>query len=132
MKKKWKILIAVAGVFVGSIVGQFGYNMLFVSPYATETTKGGDGKLTDMLNEDLPDSRITGSSLSIFPSIKASFAFSTLSFSAKKWSERSTALSPNFLLTAGIEAISFSLVTPLSFSAPISRATASISAGTDA
>ena len=38
-------------IFFGSIVIQFGYNMLFVKPYAAETTKGGDGKLTAMLYE---------------------------------------------------------------------------------
>ena len=48
--------LAVAIAILASVLLQFGYNMLFVSPYATETTKGGDGKLTDMLNEDLPDS----------------------------------------------------------------------------
>ena len=35
----------------GSIAVQFAYNMLFVSPVAYETTKGGDGKLTQMLYE---------------------------------------------------------------------------------
>ena len=34
-----------------SILGQFGYNMLFVKSYEWETTKGGDGKLTKMLYE---------------------------------------------------------------------------------
>ena len=48
--------LAVVIAILASVLLQFGYNMLFVSPYATETTKGGDGKLTDMLNEDLPDS----------------------------------------------------------------------------
>ena len=37
---------------------QFGYNMLFVKPVVAETTKGGDGKLTDMLymSDSLDDS----------------------------------------------------------------------------
>ena len=34
---------------VGSVLLQFGYNMIFVTPVAYETTKGGDGKLTEML-----------------------------------------------------------------------------------
>ena len=37
--------------FFGSILVQFGCNMLFVKPFAAETTKGGDGKLTAMLYE---------------------------------------------------------------------------------
>ena len=43
--------------FFASILIQFGYNMLFVKPIAYETTKGGDGKLTEMLyqSESLPD-----------------------------------------------------------------------------
>ena len=44
--------------FFGSILIQFAYNMLFVKPYAAETTKGGDGKFTEMLyqSEFLDDS----------------------------------------------------------------------------
>ena len=38
-------------VFFLSVLIQFGINMLFVKPVAHETTKGGDGKLTDMLYE---------------------------------------------------------------------------------
>ncbi len=45
------IALTLVVVLVGSILLQFGYNMLFVTPYAAETTKGGDGKLTDMLFE---------------------------------------------------------------------------------
>lgn len=43
---------------LGSVILQFGYNMIFVSPVAFETTKGGDGKLTEMLyqSEYLEDS----------------------------------------------------------------------------
>ncbi len=41
-------IVLVIGV-IGSILLQFGYNMLFVTPVAYETTKGGDGKLTEML-----------------------------------------------------------------------------------
>ena len=44
-----KIVILIAVLLLGSILLQFGYNMLFVNPTAYETTKGGDGKLTDML-----------------------------------------------------------------------------------
>ena len=42
----------------GSVAIQFAYNMLFVEPFAAETTKGGDGKLTQMLyeSENLDDS----------------------------------------------------------------------------
>ena len=54
MKAK-KIMGTVALVlliaFFGSILIQFGYNMLFVNPVVGETTKGGDGKLTQMLYE---------------------------------------------------------------------------------
>ena len=51
------ILIGVLSM-IGSVLLQFGYNMLFVKPTAYETTKGGDGKLTTMLyeSENLPDS----------------------------------------------------------------------------
>ena len=50
MKKKVKIvafLLVIA--FLGSTLLQFGYNMLFITPVVAETTKGGDGKLTEML-----------------------------------------------------------------------------------
>ena len=54
--KKVALFLVVA--FFGSILLQFGFNMLFVKPYAAETTKGGDGKLTEMLyrSEFLEDS----------------------------------------------------------------------------
>ena len=59
MKKTVKriALLLIVAFFV-SIIGQFGYNMLFVKTYAAETTKGGDGKLTEMLyqSEFLEDS----------------------------------------------------------------------------
>ena len=44
--------------FLGSVLIQFGYNMLFITPVVGETTKGGDGKLTQMLyeSESLDDS----------------------------------------------------------------------------
>ena len=42
-------LIFAAVALIGSILIQFGYNMIFVKPFAAETTKGGDGKLTEML-----------------------------------------------------------------------------------
>ena len=52
MKKKvLKIALALVIVFFASVLIQFGYNMLFVSPVVNETTKGGDGKLTEMLYE---------------------------------------------------------------------------------
>ena len=34
-----------------TVVAQFGYNMLFVKEVVNETTKGGDGKLNQMLYE---------------------------------------------------------------------------------
>ena len=43
--------LAVLVAIIGSTVLQFAYNMLFVSPYEPELTKGGDGKLTEMLYE---------------------------------------------------------------------------------
>ena len=59
MKKTIKTvaILLIISLF-GSILLQFGYNMLFVKPYAAETTKGGDGELTQMLyeSENLPDS----------------------------------------------------------------------------
>ena len=54
-----KIVILVLIIaLLGSIIVQFAYNMLFVNPIAHETTKGGDGKLTEMLyqSEFLDDS----------------------------------------------------------------------------
>ena len=50
-------LVLVIGL-IGSILLQFGYNMLFVTTVAHETTKGGDGKLTEMLylSDTLDDS----------------------------------------------------------------------------
>ena len=52
------VAIVLVIVLFGSIIAQFGYNMIFVQPYAAETTKGGDGKLTEMLyqSEFLDDS----------------------------------------------------------------------------
>ncbi len=59
MKKTVKrvALFLVIAFFV-SILIQFGYNMLFLGSFAAETTKGGDGKLTEMLyqSEFLEDS----------------------------------------------------------------------------
>ena len=58
MKKAVKlIIIGLVVMLFGSILVQFGYNMLFVKPFAAETTKGGDGKLTEMLylSESLGD-----------------------------------------------------------------------------
>ena len=49
----------------GSVAIQFAYNMLFVEPFAAETTKGGDGKLTQMLyeSENLDDSYFENTAL---------------------------------------------------------------------
>ena len=50
MKNPWTIVALVLVVaLLGSVLLQFGYNMIFVTPVAYETTKGGDGKLTEML-----------------------------------------------------------------------------------
>ena len=59
MKKYVKVVaLGLVGLFVGSVLFQFGYNMLFVKAFAAETTKGGDGGLTEMLyqSEFLEDS----------------------------------------------------------------------------
>ena len=59
MKKTISLVAIVLVVaIIGSVALQFGYNMLFVNPFAAETTKGGDGKLTEMLyqSEFLDDS----------------------------------------------------------------------------
>ena len=45
------VALCLVGALLGSVLLQFGYNMLFLKPFAAETTKGGDGKLTDMLYE---------------------------------------------------------------------------------
>ena len=66
MKKTIKIgALGFAILFLGSIALQFGYNMLFVKPFAAETTKGGDGKLTEMLyqSEFLEDSYFADAAL---------------------------------------------------------------------
>ena len=49
--KKTVVLVALGlvGSFILSVALQFGYNMLFIKPVVNETTKGGDGKLTEML-----------------------------------------------------------------------------------
>ena len=54
---KITVIMLIIAFFV-SIIAQFGYNMLFVKPFASETTKGGDGKLTEMLylSDTLEDS----------------------------------------------------------------------------
>ena len=46
-----RIALLLILAFFLSVLLQFGINMLFVQPVAYETTKGGDGKLTDMLFE---------------------------------------------------------------------------------
>ena len=52
MKVKKRIfVIGVVVVFLASVIFQFAYNMLFVTPYEPVLTKGGDGKLTQMLYE---------------------------------------------------------------------------------
>ena len=50
MKNAVKVITIILIVaLLGSVIAQFGYNMLFVNPVVAETTKGGDGKLTEML-----------------------------------------------------------------------------------
>ena len=50
MRKKITIIaLSLLGALLLSVIVQFGYNMLFVKPIAYETTKGGDGMLTEML-----------------------------------------------------------------------------------
>ena len=58
MKRIILICFSLVGILLLSVAVQFGYNMLFVKPYAAQTTKGGDGKLTEMLysSEFLDDS----------------------------------------------------------------------------
>ena len=52
MKKKAKMFILLLiALFFGSIVLQFGYNFLLIQPYEPVLTKGGDGKLNQMLYE---------------------------------------------------------------------------------
>ena len=52
------IILTIVILLIASIALQFGYNMIFVGPKAFETTKGGDGKLTEMLylSDTLDDS----------------------------------------------------------------------------
>ena len=50
MRKKITIIaLSLLGALLLSVIAQFGCNMLFVKPIAYETTKGGDGMLTEML-----------------------------------------------------------------------------------
>ena len=59
MRKKAVIIsCTLLAALLGSVAIQFACNMLFVKPFAAETTKGGDGKLTEMLyqSELLEDS----------------------------------------------------------------------------
>ena len=59
MRKKAVIIsCTLLAALLGSVAIQFACNMLFVKPFAAETTKGGDGKLTEMLyqSEFLEDS----------------------------------------------------------------------------
>ena len=66
MKKMIKIVaLGLAVTVLVSVIAQFGYNMLFVKPTAFETTKGGDGKLTEMLyqSEFLEDSYFSDAAL---------------------------------------------------------------------
>ena len=51
MKKTYKIILGIVGTLFASVLIQFLYNMLFVKEYVPELTKGGDGKLTQMLYE---------------------------------------------------------------------------------
>ena len=52
------VCIILISMLLGSVILQFAYNMIFVKPQEFETTKGGDGKLTEMLfmHESLEDS----------------------------------------------------------------------------
>lgn len=51
MKNGKKIFIVLVSVLILSVAAQFACNMLFVKEAVFETTKGGDGKLTQMLYE---------------------------------------------------------------------------------
>ena len=51
MKNGKGICIGIVAALLLSVVAQFGYNMLFVKEAVFETTKGGDGKLNQMLYE---------------------------------------------------------------------------------
>ena len=58
MKKRIVLTtVLIVGALLLSVILQFAYNMLFISPYEPTLTEGGDGKLTDMLyqSENLPD-----------------------------------------------------------------------------
>ena len=59
------VALGLAVTLLVSVIAQFGYNMLFVKPVAWETTKGGDGKLTEMLyqSEFLEDSYFSDAAL---------------------------------------------------------------------
>ena len=59
------VALGLAVTLLVSVIAQFGYNMLFVKPTAFEITKGGDGKLTEMLyqSEFLEDSYFSDVSL---------------------------------------------------------------------
>ena len=58
-------VIAVLVVFLGSTLLQFGYNMLFITPYEPVLTKGSDGLLSKMLyeSENLEDSYFENTTL---------------------------------------------------------------------
>jgi hypothetical protein len=52
MKKRGiYLIIGVLILFFGSIIAQFVYNFFFIKPYEPKLTKGGDGKLNQMLYE---------------------------------------------------------------------------------
>ena len=59
------VALGLAVTLLVSVIAQFVYNMLFVKPIAWETTKGGDGKLTEMLyqSEFLEDSYFSDTAL---------------------------------------------------------------------
>jgi hypothetical protein len=66
MEKAIKITVILAiSAIIGSILIQFLYNMLFVGEVAAKTTKGGDGKLTEMLyqSDSLDDSYFDNAAL---------------------------------------------------------------------
>ena len=66
MKKKiGKFVLITLSIALLSVIVQFGYNMIFVKKIAFETSKGGDGKLNQMLYESdtLDDSYFQNESL---------------------------------------------------------------------
>ena len=66
MKKRGKFwIMSVLILFFGSVLLQFLYQFFFVKPYEPTLTKGGDGKLTQLLyeSETLEDSYFADAAL---------------------------------------------------------------------